>query len=87
MTFGRQTALRIGLVLACVGALAGGVAVANARQSHTPTRAAHSADVFTVVERATTDVIVYVNKKAQDDVIGNTLGFGNNLTTRRTTRR
>ena len=39
------------------------------------------ARVFTVVERATTDVVVYVNKKAQDDVIGNTLGFGNKLYT------
>jgi allene oxide cyclase len=79
MSSGRQTALRIGLVLACVAALGGGAAVASARQAHDAGRTASAAHVFTVVERATTDVVVYVNKKAQDDVIGNTLGFGNNL--------
>jgi len=34
---------------------------------------------MTAVERATTDTVVYVNKAAKDDVIGNTLGFGNKL--------
>jgi hypothetical protein len=72
--------LRVSLVLALAAALAGGAAVANARQSASPEKAAAGqAHVFTVVERATTDVVVYVNKKAQDDVIGNTLGFGNKL--------
>ncbi len=80
----RQTLARASLVLALVAVLAGGAAVANARQSGSPQAspqraAAGQAQVFTVVERATTDVVVYVNKKAQDDVIGNTLGFGNKL--------
>ena len=70
---------RLLLVLACVGAVAGGAAVANAGSPTAPSRAPNDARVFTVVERATTDVVVYVNKKAQDDVIGNTLGFGNKL--------
>ena len=83
----RQTTLRLGVVLACVGALAGGAAVANARQAHNPTRTTSEAQVFTVVERATTDTIVWVNKKAQDDVIGNTLGFGNNLYNARNTKK
>ena len=75
----RQTVVRTSLVLALVAVLAGGAAVANARQQASPQRSASAADVFTVVERATTDTVVYVNKKAQDDVIGNTLGFGNPL--------
>lgn len=32
-----------------------------------------------MVERSTTDVVIYVNKRAKDDVIGNMLGFGNSL--------
>jgi hypothetical protein len=69
------------MVVALAVALGGGAAVASAQQSG-PTAApsaGSAATVFTVVERATTDVIIYVNKKAQDDVIGNTLGFGNKL--------
>ena len=79
MTARRQTALRLGVALACVGVLAGGATVASARQATDAPRGASQAEVFTVVERATTDTVVYVNKKAQDDVIGNTLGFGNKL--------
>src|SRR4051812_32840046 len=79
MTNNRPLAVRTTLVVACVAVLAGGAAVANARQPQRVTPAAGSAQVLTVVERATTDTVVYVNKKAQDDVIGNTLGFGNKL--------
>ena len=79
MTINRRLAMRTTLVVACVAVLAGGAAVANARQPQRVTPAASSAQVFTVVERATTDTVVYVNKKAQDDVVGNTLGFGNKL--------
>jgi len=72
---------RIGLVVAVIAGLAGGAAlVANAAGHKAPvSHASGGANVFTVVERATTDTVVYVNKKAQDDVIGNTLGFGNKL--------
>jgi len=43
-----------------------------------PPAARATASVFTVVERAYTDVVVYVNP-AKDDVIGNTIGWGNPL--------
>jgi hypothetical protein len=79
MTNKRRIAVRTTMVLACVAVLAGGAVAANARQPQRVTPAAGTAQVFTVVERATTDTVVYVNKKAQDDVIGNTLGFGNKL--------
>jgi allene oxide cyclase len=80
MSLNRQFALRASIIFACVGALAGGAAVANAaRHPGAAAPTARGAHVFTVVERATTDTVVYVNKGAQDDVIGNTLGFGNKL--------
>lgn len=81
MNLQRLTMPRLLLVAVLAVALGGGAAVASARQSGpaaTPS-AARAATVFTVVERATTDVVIYVNKKAQNDVIGNTLGFGNKL--------
>jgi hypothetical protein len=81
MNLQRLTMPRLLLVAVLAVALGGGAAVASARQSGpaaTPS-AARAATVFTVVERATTDVVTYVNKKAQNDVIGNTLGFGNKL--------
>jgi hypothetical protein len=73
------------VIVAVIAGLAGGAAlVANAAGhkapvSHASGSGSGSGSVFTVVERATTDTVVYVNKKAQDDVIGNTLGFGNKL--------
>ena len=79
MTNTRHRVFRTSMVVAAVAVLAGGAAVAHARQPQRVTPAAGSAQVFTVVERATTDTVVYVNKKAQDDVIGNTLGFGNKI--------
>jgi hypothetical protein len=81
MNLQRLTVPRLLLVAVLAVALGGGAAVASARQSGPAAApsAATAATVFTVVERATTDVVIYVNKKAQDDVIGNTLGFGNKL--------
>jgi hypothetical protein len=59
-------------------ALAGSAALAASNPGTSARVAAPETTVFTVVERATTDVVVYVNP-AEDDVIGNTLGFGNDL--------
>jgi hypothetical protein len=87
MTNNRRIAIRTTMVLACVAVLAGGAAVANARQPQQSTAAGSSAQVLTVVERATTDVVIYVHKKAQDDVIGNTLGFGNKLYNAKNTKK
>jgi len=80
MIIRRETVPRLLMVLGLTAAMATGATLANARQSSSDVPVvARTATVFTVVERATTDVVVYVNKKAQDDVIGNTLGFGNKL--------
>ncbi|HEX5016255.1 MAG TPA: dirigent protein [Actinomycetes bacterium] len=87
MTNSRQTVFRVGAVIVCVAALIGGVTAASARPSHQAARGGSDVQVFTVVERATTDVVVYVNKKAQDDVIGNTLGFGNKLYNAKNTKK
>ena len=57
----------------------GGVAMAGERTSTAPhATSAAPVTTFTVVERATSDTVVYVNP-SKDDVIGNTLGFGNAL--------
>jgi hypothetical protein len=83
----RSLAIKTSVVLACIGLVAGSAAVANARQHSPQASTAKSAQVFTIVERATTDTVVYVNKKAQDDVIGNTLGFGNPLYNAKNTKK
>jgi hypothetical protein len=87
MTITRSLAIKTSVVLVAVAAVAGSAAVANARQQGPQASPARSAQVFTVVERATTDTVVYVNKKAQDDVIGNTLGFGNALYNAKNTKK
>jgi hypothetical protein len=74
----RRTLLWSSIVAVSV-ALGGGAAVAASGPGGDARAAAPETTVFTVVERATTDVVVFVNKKTQDDVIGNTLGFGNDL--------
>ena len=79
----RKSAVALGTSLAVAAAVAfGGVALAGnggAASGGDDNSARIEPRVFTVVERATTDVVVFVNKKKQDDVIGNTLGFGNKL--------
>lgn len=53
-----------------------------------PTRSATaSAKTFTVVERAKTDVVVYVHPNNKKDVIGNTLGWGNKLFNAKNTKK
>ena len=61
-----------------VALVGGGVAAAS--NTHPEGAAAKRAGVttFTVVEHAVSDTVVYVNK-VHNDVIGNTLGFGNPL--------
>ena len=71
---GRSSMLAVAVLV-----VGGGVALASdSSRSDVPTAAAGPETVFTVVERATTDTVVYVNP-THDDVIGNTLGFGNSL--------
>ena len=74
----RRTATIVVALGASVAVIVGGVAASAAH--HSPTRsAASSADTFTVVEHGKTDVYVYVHPKNKKDVIGNTIGWGNNL--------
>jgi Dirigent-like protein len=76
------------LCVAGAAALVGGGVAAAGGDAHpaaAPPRA--GATVFTVVERATTDAVVYVHKKSEDDVIGNTLGFGNRLYNAKNTKK
>jgi hypothetical protein len=85
----RRSALVGALCLAGVVAMVGGgVAVAGGDDSEPAATASRAAPtIFTIVERATTDEVVYVNKKTEADVIGNTLGFGNKLYNAKNTRK
>jgi hypothetical protein len=72
---------RFALVLSAVvasGVVVAGTAAASGSHPARTARAAAPTATFTVVERGTTDVYVYVNK-SHDDVIGNTIGWGNKL--------
>jgi allene oxide cyclase len=71
--------VRTTIVAATALVVGGGIAMAG---DTTPPGASPSArasaTVFTVVERGVTDVVVYVNR-SKNDVIGNTIGWGNKL--------
>jgi hypothetical protein len=73
----RRYVLVLAALTASVAVVAG-TAAASAGHRTKPSRSASAAATFTVVERGVTDVYVYVNK-SHDDVIGNTIGWGNKL--------
>jgi hypothetical protein len=75
----RSTILSATALAASLLIVGGGVAMAGDGTSTAPqATAAATVTTFTVVERATSDTIVFVNP-SKNDVIGNTLGFGNAL--------
>jgi allene oxide cyclase len=71
----RSLALVLSALAVSVVVIAGTAAAAAGHPSKTTTT---TAATFTVVERGVTDVYVYVNK-SHNDVIGNTIGWGNKL--------
>jgi len=73
----RRSALVLTALAASVVVIAG-TATASAGHASKASRTATTATTFTVVERGVTDVYVYVNK-SHNDVIGNTIGWGNKL--------
>jgi allene oxide cyclase len=73
----RRSVLVLTAVAASVVVIAGTATAATGHRSKSSTTTT-TATTFTVVERAVTDVYVYVNK-SHNDVIGNTIGWGNKL--------
>jgi allene oxide cyclase len=74
----RRYVLVLAALTAVVVVAAGTAASASASHHSKPARATTAPVTFTVVERGVTDVYVYVNK-SHNDVIGNTIGWGNKL--------
>jgi len=74
----RSTKIWISVIALVAAVTGGGVAAAGNRSAHQLAVAGSDPTTFTVVERAISDVVVYVNP-IEDDVVGNTLGFGNPL--------